>query len=132
MRLVRLTSDLVSNMSNRQSATLLMSCPDKKGLVAAIANFLMTYNANILHADQHQDGAARMPGGMKPVTQGGDQQQAQSMQQLIQDSRLPGRQGGLLRVVPVAERAGSDGNHARTHDLQLRVWQRRADAAVSL
>ena len=55
MRLVRLTSDLVSNMSNRQSATLLMSCPDKKGLVAAIANFLMTYNANILHADQHQD-----------------------------------------------------------------------------
>ncbi|MCG9040980.1 formyltetrahydrofolate deformylase [Laribacter hongkongensis] len=42
-------------MSNRQSATLLMSCPDKKGLVAAIANFLMTYNANILHADQHQD-----------------------------------------------------------------------------
>ena len=40
MRLVRLTSDLVSNMSNRQSATLLMSCPDKKGLVAAIANFL--------------------------------------------------------------------------------------------
>ena len=55
MRLVRLTSDLVSNMSNRQSATLLMSCPDKKGLVAAIANFLMSYNANILHADQHQD-----------------------------------------------------------------------------
>ena len=32
-----------------------MSCPDQKGLVAAIANFLMTYNANILHADQHQD-----------------------------------------------------------------------------
>ncbi|RMD00960.1 formyltetrahydrofolate deformylase [Aquitalea palustris] len=43
-------------MSNtRQSATLLISAPDKKGLVAALANFLMTYNANIMHADQHQD-----------------------------------------------------------------------------
>lgn len=42
-------------MSEQHSATLLMSCPDQKGLVAAIANFLMTYNANILHADQHQD-----------------------------------------------------------------------------
>lgn len=37
------------------SATLLVSCPDRQGLVAAIANFLMTYNANIMHADQHQD-----------------------------------------------------------------------------
>ncbi|MDN0073794.1 formyltetrahydrofolate deformylase [Crenobacter sp. SG2303] len=43
-------------MSNAtHSATLLISAPDKKGLVAAIANFLMTYNANIMHADQHQD-----------------------------------------------------------------------------
>ncbi|MGL6072265.1 formyltetrahydrofolate deformylase [Craterilacuibacter sp.] len=40
---------------NKASATLLVSCPDSKGLVAAIANFLMTYNANIMHADQHQD-----------------------------------------------------------------------------
>jgi formyltetrahydrofolate deformylase len=45
---------------NRHSATLLISCPDKKGLVAAIANFLMTYNANILHADQHQDATANL------------------------------------------------------------------------
>ncbi|SCK19827.1 formyltetrahydrofolate deformylase [Vogesella sp. LIG4] len=42
-------------MSNRHSATLLVSCPDSQGLVAAIANFLLTYNANIQHADQHQD-----------------------------------------------------------------------------
>ncbi len=40
---------------NKPSATLLVSCPDNKGLVAAIANFLMSYNANIMHADQHQD-----------------------------------------------------------------------------
>ncbi|MBL8507717.1 formyltetrahydrofolate deformylase [Chitinimonas sp. JJ19] len=39
----------------KNTATLLISCPDRKGLVAAIANFLYTYNANILHADQHQD-----------------------------------------------------------------------------
>jgi formyltetrahydrofolate deformylase len=39
----------------KNTATLLISCPDRKGLVAAIANFLLTYNANILHADQHQD-----------------------------------------------------------------------------
>ena len=41
----------------KNTATLLISCPDRKGLAAAIANFLYTYNANILHADQHQDAA---------------------------------------------------------------------------
>lgn len=41
-------------------ATLLISCPDKKGLVATIANFLLSYHANILHADQHQDAAAQL------------------------------------------------------------------------
>ncbi len=37
------------------TATLLISCPDQKGLVATISNFLYTHGANILHADQHQD-----------------------------------------------------------------------------
>jgi formyltetrahydrofolate deformylase len=37
------------------TAILLIDCPDQKGLVAAIANFLYFHNANILHADQHQD-----------------------------------------------------------------------------
>jgi formyltetrahydrofolate deformylase len=37
------------------TAILLINCPDRKGLVAAIANFLLHHNANILHADQHQD-----------------------------------------------------------------------------
>jgi formyltetrahydrofolate deformylase len=40
-------------MSN--STVLLITCFDRKGLVAAIANFLYQYNANILYADQHQD-----------------------------------------------------------------------------
>ncbi|XZG71852.1 formyltetrahydrofolate deformylase [Chitinibacteraceae bacterium HSL-7] len=37
------------------TATLLIACPDRKGISAAIANFLFTYNANIVHSDQHQD-----------------------------------------------------------------------------
>ena len=39
----------------KYSATLLITCPDTKGIVAAIADFLYQHNANILHADQHQD-----------------------------------------------------------------------------
>jgi len=39
----------------RQTGILLIDCADRKGLVAAIANFLLSHNANILHADQHQD-----------------------------------------------------------------------------
>ena len=39
-----------------KTAILLIDCPDRKGLVAAIANFLVKeYDANILNADQHQD-----------------------------------------------------------------------------
>ena len=39
----------------QNSAILLIDCPDRKGLVAGIANFLYSHGANILHADQHQD-----------------------------------------------------------------------------
>lgn len=39
----------------KNTATLLITCPDAKGIVATIANFLHQHNANILHADQHQD-----------------------------------------------------------------------------
>ncbi len=39
-----------------KTAVLLIDCPDRKGLVAAIANFLVQHcDANILNADQHQD-----------------------------------------------------------------------------
>lgn len=44
----------------KQTATLLISCPDQKGLVAAIADFLLRHNANILHADQHQDAELKL------------------------------------------------------------------------
>lgn len=39
----------------RNTAVLLINCPDRKGLVAAVANLLYRYGANITHADQHQD-----------------------------------------------------------------------------
>ncbi|MDE0926029.1 MAG: formyltetrahydrofolate deformylase [Methylophilaceae bacterium] len=39
----------------KNTATLLITCPDAKGVVATVANFLHQHNANILHADQHQD-----------------------------------------------------------------------------
>jgi formyltetrahydrofolate deformylase len=39
----------------QDTAVLLIDCPDRKGLVAAVASLLYRYGANITHADQHQD-----------------------------------------------------------------------------
>jgi formyltetrahydrofolate deformylase len=39
----------------RKSAILLLSCPDKKGVVASIAGFIYQHGGNILHADEHSD-----------------------------------------------------------------------------
>lgn len=38
-----------------ESAVLLISCPDQRGLVARVSGLLYEMGANILHADQHQD-----------------------------------------------------------------------------
>ncbi|XWK85782.1 MAG: formyltetrahydrofolate deformylase [Phormidium sp.] len=43
---------------NSPTATLLISCPDQKGLVAKFANFIYSNGGNIIHADQHTDFAA--------------------------------------------------------------------------
>jgi len=40
------------------TATLLLSCPDQRGLVAKIANFIYSNGGNIIHADHHTDFAA--------------------------------------------------------------------------
>jgi len=37
------------------TATLLISCRDQKGLVAAVSDFLYRNSGNIIHADQHTD-----------------------------------------------------------------------------
>ena len=39
----------------KETAVLLIDCPDRKGLVARVASLLFERGANILHADQHQD-----------------------------------------------------------------------------
>jgi formyltetrahydrofolate deformylase len=42
----------------KPTATLLISCPDQRGLVAKFANFIYSNGGNIIHADQHTDFAA--------------------------------------------------------------------------
>lgn len=37
------------------NAILLISCPDQKGITAAVTSFVADHNGNILHADQHID-----------------------------------------------------------------------------
>jgi formyltetrahydrofolate deformylase len=39
----------------KNTAVLLIDCPDRKGLVATVASLLYERGANIIHADQHQD-----------------------------------------------------------------------------
>jgi formyltetrahydrofolate deformylase len=43
-----------------QVATLLVACPDRKGLVASLAQVLYGHGANILDSDQHTDPIASM------------------------------------------------------------------------
>ena len=45
---------------NAQVATLLVSCMDRKGIVASLAQVLYGHGANILDADQHSDPVAGM------------------------------------------------------------------------
>ncbi len=40
------------------TAILLISCPDQRGLVAKICDWVFVHNGNILHADQHVDDRA--------------------------------------------------------------------------
>src|SRR6202008_3453891 len=39
----------------KNSAILLISCPDRRGEVATIADFVYRHNGNILHGDEHAD-----------------------------------------------------------------------------
>jgi formyltetrahydrofolate deformylase len=43
----------------KNSAILLVQCPDRKGLDAAIADFIYRHDGNILHFEQHQAGEER-------------------------------------------------------------------------
>ena len=37
------------------TAVLLLSCPDQRGVVAAVADFIAVNGGNIVHAEQHTD-----------------------------------------------------------------------------
>ena len=39
----------------RTTAVLLISCPDQKGLVATVSDFIFRHGGNILHTDEHTD-----------------------------------------------------------------------------
>lgn len=41
--------------NHKLTATLLISCADKKGITAAVSNFIYQNGGNIIHADQHTD-----------------------------------------------------------------------------
>ncbi len=44
----------------KNSAILLITCPDQQGLVSVVANLLYKYNGNVLHADQHIDAEEKL------------------------------------------------------------------------
>ncbi len=46
---------LVWQVDVSHTATLLIDCPDQKGLIARVSGLLYEHGANIIHADQHQD-----------------------------------------------------------------------------
>jgi len=39
--------------TEKASAILLLSCPDQRGIVASVSNFVFNHNGNIIHAAQH-------------------------------------------------------------------------------
>jgi formyltetrahydrofolate deformylase len=41
------------------SAILLISCPDRKGLVATVSDYIYKHGGNILHTDEHTDAASQ-------------------------------------------------------------------------
>ena len=49
---------MTATAPSEETATLLVSCPDRPGLVAALAQILYGHGANILDADQHTDAVA--------------------------------------------------------------------------
>ncbi|GJM44936.1 MAG: formyltetrahydrofolate deformylase [Gemmatimonadota bacterium] len=43
---------------SRKTATLLISCPDRTGIVAAVSEFVHRHGGNLVHSDQHTDRTA--------------------------------------------------------------------------
>ena len=45
----------ISSPAAEASAILLIACPDRKGLVAAVSEFVFRHGGDVVHADQHTD-----------------------------------------------------------------------------
>jgi formyltetrahydrofolate deformylase len=72
-------------------AVLMLSCPDQKGVVASVADFVYRHDGNIVHADQHADFEKRMF--------------LQRVEWDLADFRVP-RDGIAAAFQPLAERFG--------------------------
>jgi formyltetrahydrofolate deformylase len=44
----------------KNSAIILVACPDRKGLVATISDFVFRHNGNIIHANEHADDGSNL------------------------------------------------------------------------
>src|ERR1700704_6743033 len=51
--------DAVPERVLKNSAVLLVQCPDRKGIDATLADFIYRHEGNILHFEQHQAGEER-------------------------------------------------------------------------
>src|ERR1700690_221225 len=47
-------------ISERPTSRLLLACPDRPGLIAAVSGFLADAGLNIVDADQHSSGEGRL------------------------------------------------------------------------
>src|SRR4030042_721788 len=45
----------MNDVNNKATAIILMHCPDKKGIVAKVTEFISENNGNILYLEQHVD-----------------------------------------------------------------------------
>ena len=50
-----LKNDFQMNQNNKDTAILLIHCPDQKGIVASISDFLLKNNGNVVDIEQHVD-----------------------------------------------------------------------------
>ena len=92
---------------------LLISCPDRPGIVAAVSQFLFEHGANIIHSDQHST------------------EQGQGTFFMRIEFALPGLLEAGLDFAPVAERFGMDWRltyAARPH--RLGIFVSRQDHAL--
>ena len=46
--------------TNKNTAVLLLHCPDKQGIIAAVTEFININKGNIIYLDQHVDKAEKI------------------------------------------------------------------------